>query len=94
MSSKLPPDQIIHEDSGPPISEPKNRLPGEPEDDFDDSMIEEPKDETFDAQAKADGMSSEERQRALLRLREAFPQKSEAEILEMVDGDISKPRRP
>jgi hypothetical protein len=64
QNKPLAPEDIIREDSGPPITERKEPQEGEKKDgekrdgekkiDVDDAMIEEPKDDVFDKDAPQD----------------------------------------
>jgi hypothetical protein len=47
-SQEPPPNDEIREDSGPPLTAPKNKKPGQTQVDVDDAMIEEPRDDAFD----------------------------------------------
>jgi hypothetical protein len=44
---RLPPEDIIREDSGPPVTEVPKPKPGDVQVDADDAMIDQPKDEVF-----------------------------------------------
>jgi hypothetical protein len=49
---RIPPQDVIQEDSGPPITEVRKPKPEDVHVDVDDAQIEEPKDGVFEAAKK------------------------------------------
>ena len=59
----IPPVDVIHEDSGPPLTGVQEK-PGSNAVDVDDAQLEEPKDDAFKKSAQAEDASKRPRKRA------------------------------